>query len=407
MAILNYTDASIGTSIGVTPKSPLPVRFGGPNTSMFGEVLSVQRTPVIELKSIYGPSALRDITTTANGGAVALASGEITLTTGTTANGTAQIDSAERGRYLPGFGGEVGVGVRIPTAATGNHVAEWGLRSGNEGIYFGQDASGIFAARISGGTETKVRQADWNIDALDGKGPSGVTLDVSNGIIFQIQFSWYGYGQILYGIAAILSGKQTFIPCHSLQVIDGLSILTPNLPIYAKADNGGDASSYVVALGGRQYSIIGKYRPRIRFVGQNRGSVATSTTAVPLVTFRSKTGFENRSVKINGYEVKPVAEDCIIEVRLNGTLTGASYVTPTNHTAAETSQETDISATAISGGNVLWTEYVLAGTIGRGVFTAREGIDLDIPENQLITLCARTVSGTGTIFSNFRLAEEW
>jgi len=273
---------------GVTRTTPLPTYVTGPSGSMFGEIITTERTPIVELNSIYGASALRDITTVANDGTVSSSNGEILLTTSATASGSAQIDSAERGRYIPGYGGEVGLGIRIPTAATGLQVAQWGLRSGDDGVYFGQDADGLFVARISGGTETKVRQADWNIDTLDGAGVSGVTLDPSEGVICKIKFSWYGYGQILYGIAAVRDDKQTFIPCHSSKVSGSLSIQTPNLPIYAKVTNGGTETTYVMAIGGRQYSIVGKYTPRIRYTGQERGSVATSTTAEPLVSFQTK-----------------------------------------------------------------------------------------------------------------------
>lgn len=379
-----------------------------PQISMFGEQLSVQRTPIIELNSTYGTSALRDIESTENGGTITLDAGEIRLRTGTTANGTAALRSARRGRYVPGYGGEVGVGIRIPTDATGNQSIMWGIISpdGQEGLYFGQDADGLYVARTTQGVETKIRQAAWNVDKLDGASRSRVTLDPTIGYIYQIRFSWYGNGQIEWGVAATVGRQQTFIPCHE-ERFAGLSLQTPNLPITAKADNGGDTDSIDAFIAGRQYSIIGDYVPKFRFVGQERGSVTTGTTAVPLITFRSKADFIDRARKVDSFDVLTSTAPHILELRLDGTLTGASYATPTNGTASELAHEVDTSATAITGGTVIYSQLVEGGGKGVSAFASQEGLQYDIPERQPITLCARTLSGTDSITSHFRMIEEW
>lgn len=379
-----------------------------PGLSMFGEQLTVQRTPIIELSSAYGTSKRRDVITTANNGAVTSASGELKVSTSATANGSAVLRSARRGRYVPGHSGEAGVGMRLPVEPTGNQVATWGLMSPDEqeGLYFGRDATGLYVARVTGGVETKIRQPDWNVDAADGEGPSFLDLDITSGYIYQIRFSWYGHGQIVWGVASRVGNDQTFIPLHQ-EVFAGISLATPNLPIHVKVDNGGDAKTLDAYVGGRSYNIVGQYVPKFRFTGQDRGSVATGTTATPLVTFKNKTGFEDRGVLIDGFVVNPVTEDCILEIRLDGTLTGASYGTPTNYSAGETAMEVDTSASAISGGEVIYSEFVAAGQRNQSEFTGERGIDMDIPQGQPITLCARTLSGTGTTVSFFRLKEEW
>jgi hypothetical protein len=43
-------------------------------------------------------------------------------------------------------------------------------------------------------------QSDFNLDKLDGTGPSGVTIDTSKLNVFQIQFRWLGAGEIRYAI---------------------------------------------------------------------------------------------------------------------------------------------------------------------------------------------------------------
>lgn len=338
----------------VSNEFPLPVRAAGPSASVFGEQIVTERTPIIELNSAYGTSLLRDIETTSNSGAVSGEStGEILLSTGATATSAARVDSAERIRYVPGYSAEFGIGIRIPTAPTGNATAKWGIRApdGNEGVYFGHDATGLFVAVIRDGTETKIRQADWNTDTLDGNGASGIDLDISEGYIFQCQFSWYGYGPITFGIISKTRGVRGLVVCHEFAPSETTSLQTPNLPIFVEADNGGDAADFDVYLGGRQASIVGRYIPKFRTVGQERTGVSTSTTSKPLVSFRNKTGFEDRSVQLDALTAAVATEDHVIEVYLNPTLTGESWTTPTNATAAETALETDVSATALSGGH--------------------------------------------------------
>jgi len=234
------------------------------NNTQFDEVLTSTRTPIIELNSSYGTSALRDIETTTGSGSISSSSGEISLSTGTTASSSAKLESAEVGRYIPGYGAQLGIGVRIPSGPSGNSYAKWGglSQDDNDGFYFGKDSSGVFVAVLKNGVESKVRQENWNIDSLDGSGPSGYNLDTSNGNIYQIDFTWYGYGQILFSVVAIPpleSGEsvdegykysQATIPVHSFRPSQGVSVESPNLQVFAETNNGGDASDFSTYVGG-------------------------------------------------------------------------------------------------------------------------------------------------------------
>lgn len=398
------------------------VRVTNEGQSQFGEVISTNRTPVIELNSSYGTSLLRDIENTTGSGSITSSDGKVTISTGTTANSEAHLDSAEVGRYVPGYSAELGIGIRVPSPVTGDKRATWGGLGADElnGFYFGLDATGLYVARRFGGTEDdKVYQPDFNIDPLDGTGPSGYNLDLSSGNIYQIDFTWYGYGQILFGVVGVppdVNNKtpsggyrpsQNFLPCHSLGVKGSVSTYSPNLAVHALVNNGNDAEDISLDVGGRQYSIIGKYTPKYRFSGDFRGSVNTSTTPTPLISFQRKADYKDRSVKLSGFDTLVSTEPCIVEVRLDSTLTGATFGTPTNHTASETAVESDTSATALTGGVVVWQQLVDAGTNRNSSDLTSQSVEFDIPNNSTVTLCARTLSGTGSIVSAFRIREEW
>lgn len=65
--------------------------------------------------------------------------------------------------------------------------------------------------RMAVRSELRVRQPDFNIDPLDGTGPSGFTFDPSKMQMFGIEYSWYGAGYVTWMIRG-QDGK--FIHAH-------------------------------------------------------------------------------------------------------------------------------------------------------------------------------------------------
>jgi hypothetical protein len=58
-------------------------------------------------------------------------------------------------------------------------------------------ASGGIASKV---TDFKVPQSQFNIDRLDGTGPSGMTINLSKMQMFYIDYAWYGAGAIRFGV---------------------------------------------------------------------------------------------------------------------------------------------------------------------------------------------------------------
>ena len=48
--------------------------------------------------------------------------------------------------------------------------------------------------------DTKIPQSQWNIDKMDGTGPSGYNIDLSRMQMFYIDYSWYGAGFVRWGL---------------------------------------------------------------------------------------------------------------------------------------------------------------------------------------------------------------
>ena len=89
-----------------------------------------------------------------------------------------------------------------------------GYFTANDGIYFeadGEDLYMVIRSSVSGViTNTRVAQADWNQDPMDGSGPSGITLDPTKTQIWWTDIEWLGVGSVRVGF--VING--IFYICH-------------------------------------------------------------------------------------------------------------------------------------------------------------------------------------------------
>lgn len=65
--------------------------------------------------------------------------------------------------------------------------------------YRGVSLTGKNTAVISEINDVKIAQTAWNLDRMDGTGPSGYNIDLSKIQMFYIDYSWYGAGAIRFG----------------------------------------------------------------------------------------------------------------------------------------------------------------------------------------------------------------
>jgi hypothetical protein len=63
--------------------------------------------------------------------------------------------------------------------------------------YRGTTDTYVLASRV---VDTKISQSQFNIDKLDGTGPSGYNIDLSKMQMWYIDYSWYGAGYVRWGV---------------------------------------------------------------------------------------------------------------------------------------------------------------------------------------------------------------
>lgn len=143
------------------------------------------------------------------------------------------------------FTEQLKVGDRVVIRGMTHYVT---LISSNTTMYVSSDYRGNTAAgvKISIVREDRILQSSFNIDKLDGNGPSGFTVDLSKMHMLGIQYTWYGAGFIDF---MIRGSDGNWIYAHRIKnnnVNNEAHMRTGNLPVRYGIDNEG-ANSYLTA----------------------------------------------------------------------------------------------------------------------------------------------------------------
>lgn len=355
---------------------------------------TAEYTPLVELKPLPGVSSLRN-TIDPIAGAVSIVDGEIEI------DGTAEkttLYSRKRGRYLPGIIGLAGIGVRIPDPSTGHYEFGYGDAEGNR---FGIEVDGgIWYTFIESNGNRYYRnpQSNW-LDSVD-------EFDFTKGIILRLPFGWYGYLSVEFNIAYAdrENGDKLVTVDRSGHDNTGVSIVQPDLPIFAEADGG------VMYVGGRQYGVYGRYKPQFRITSSPSTS-KTVTTEEPIVSFQVKNGVETKWRGVQALlDGVSITSDTAAEwsIYIDGSLTGDSFGSISGIDATETALEIDTSATAITNGYRAFTDILSGGSIGTSVGSASQELgEINLPSGSVITLTARTLDTSSVITAVLRLKEEF
>ena len=220
--------------------------------------------------------------------------------------------------------------------------------------------------------ETRVKQSDWNVDKMDGSGPSGLTLDLTKAQIMFTDIEWLGLGTVRNGF--VINGQ--LIHCnsfHHANIIESTYMGTACLPVRMEIENTANTASpstakivctSVISEGG--YELRG----RTFTIGNtftNPKDIPTAGSFTPIVSIRLK---DDRSDAI----VVPVDSEFFglsnntryhWKIITGGTLTGAQWI----NTASDSSVEYDLSATAITGGRVVAQGFVNVAAGAGGAVT--------------------------------------
>lgn len=100
-----------------------------------------------------------------------------------------------------------------------------------DGLTF-ESVDGVMYAKVykGGSPNGEAAQTSWNLDKMDGAGPSGITVDWSRCQIFVIDYQWLGVGRVRFGLN--INGMLVYVHefDHANNVLE-VYMRSPNQPV--------------------------------------------------------------------------------------------------------------------------------------------------------------------------------
>jgi hypothetical protein len=212
-------------------------------------------------------------------------------------------------------------------------------------------------------TESRVAQANWNVDKLDGTGPSTVVLDISKAQILWMDIEWLGLGSVRMGF--IIDGR--FIPCHVFHHANRIAstyISTGSLPLRYEIENTAATASNstlkqvcstVISEGG--YELRGAQQAVQVPIGSPR-DLTTALTYYPVISIRLKTVPDRLDaiVILTALSILGITNNANYswQVVASGTTTGGTWTSAGTDSAVEY----NITGTSFTGGRVLASGFL-------------------------------------------------
>jgi hypothetical protein len=284
-----------------------------------------------------------------------------TISVGNATAGTRVRQTFRHFNYQPGKSQLIIMTGIVGAAATGI-TKRLGLFNEGNGIFFEQAPTGmgVVVRTNTSGTpsDTRIPQASWNIDKMDGTGASGITLDYTKTLIYFMDFEWLGVGTVRFGV--YVNGLPYYVHAvHNSNINTLVYMSTPNLPLRYEISNdgtGGAASlvhicTTVITEGGRQTTGIER--------ALNRGvdTLITNNDAniYPLIGLRLKATHLGVFVRLLDYNILCTStSEYAYYVIISPTVTGTA-LTWNDITNSGLQYTYGTNATTLSGGTVITT----------------------------------------------------
>jgi len=392
----------VSISSGAFSNNIVPISFATGTTDAFGRLRVSNPFTLFDSQHRYQISDKWNYQTTTGGSTFYDVNGSlVNLNTSLTSGSQVIAETKRVMPYQPGKSLLI-YSTFTMSSAQNNLRQRIGYFGEQNGIYFEVDGTSInFVKRsyVNGSVvETKATRLSgdgWNVDNLDGNGPSGYNIsDYSSSFIFFIEIEWLGVGDVRVGF--ILNGA--YVPCHVFKhtpagdsPISGTYMTTACLPLRAEITNKGPITSSgnlkqicnsVISEGGYE----GFSRRYNADLGTSPKNLVNADQLYPIVSIRLASGrLDSIVVPSNLNAIVTSNQDIQYRIVLNPTLVGASW-----QTHYQGNVQYDTSATSLASGS---------GTNVVGGYVNKQG-SLDITSiNQFNFQIGRLLDGTSEILT--------
>lgn len=402
--LCGQTDSGNFKFVGVTTDGHLDAAIKEP-TSIFGEVITANLTPVMQGDFVYGLNSNLWTSSVTGSGTATSANQLGVASTTAAATSSALIQSLRRAKYRAGEGLLTRFTAQFTTGAANSTQLAGMFNSTVDGWFIGYNGTsfGIMYRRNS--VDTWIAQASFNLDKLNGTGASGITIDPTKLNIFQITVGYLGGRGCRFSVLSPISGDWVVFHDYNLagtQTSQTQSI-NPTMTFGIQAINTTNNTNIVVRSGSVGMFIVG-LRERIGSTYGQNNTKSIATTETNVLTIRNNStinGVTNQAqLRVRSISVATAAAvPVIFKLIKNATLGGVpSY---TNIDATNSIAAFDVAGTTITGGNV---QFNTVCTTGGSVFVDLTEFDIFLSPNETLTCSAAAISGAA---ANHVVAINW
>lgn len=297
-----------------------------PVADAFGRIRTADPYTIFDSKYVFSDDTVQwDEVSTGTGASTYrsdLSSMESTITAGTTGSVTRQ--TYQHVIYQPGKSQLI-----YMTGVLGTPVTNATKRIGNfddtNGIFLQQEdgvVSWVLRSSTSGSpVDEVVDQSEWNIDTLDGTGPSGEVFVPENSFLMIIDFAWLGTGRVRCGF--VYAGQIVYAHEFLSTDLQVPYMSTPVNPLRTEISATSavpEEASLIQTCAA--VMIEGNYNPIGNTFMIDTGSTTASVTGeTPVMAIRLKDGFGSATLFIDHLHVINTANNnCLFRVYLRPTL---------------------------------------------------------------------------------------
>ena len=394
----------------------------------FGRLRVSNPTSIFDSQAQYNDNTTlwqNKITNTSGNAAVSHLADESTIALTVESNDSITRQSRQYFRYQPGKSQLIMLTFVFSPGVT-NLVQRIGYYDDENGLYLELNENTIncvLRTSVSGSVvNNSIPQASWNLDKMDGTGPSGIVLDPTKAQIFITDIEWLGVGRVRAGLVidGVIFYVHEFLHANILQTA---YMTTANLPIrYEIMANGAVTGSHVLRSICSQVSSEGGMSEisGFPFSATNGNTLKNITTSAfsPIISIRPKqlfNGITNRGIIIpESYNIYSQDQSIAVQTVFGATLTDALWTSVNTESIVEFS----VAATAMTGGTVISSDFAAAVSSGNSggvldeAITSRVPLTLDIdgnhpisPLTDVFTISATSLVGNTDVVANINWKE--
>lgn len=345
----NFIKTDTGDRVGIFVDQQHLEAFGAIRTSQF------QPTTGWTFAYNINPGLIDTDTDGVTGG-VTHSTNLAVLSTGTAADGYAQIQTKRGNRYIPGIGGMARFTATFTEGAAGS-TQYIGQIDDTDGWAFGFIGDSFGILKRAAGADEWIRQESWNVNTRP-------DLDPTKGNVYQIEYRWLGFGAQIFSVEDMSANVEVVHIIHYANRNTATSIDNPNLPLTARVENTGNTTAVVLRTpsaiagldGDPENDAIGLSLATdvadAAIIGGTEKAILTLRNPETWLTKNNRMFLQALRLSLAAEGTKPV----IVRVYANAAITGGAYADVATNVSPV---QVNTTMTAFTGGTQIGT-YSLA-----------------------------------------------